>query len=65
MNTTKKLVLSGLFVALGVILPVLCHGIPNAGSVLMPMHIPVLLCGLSAAGSTGWPADCWPPCFPA
>ena len=45
MNTTKKLVLSGLFVALGVILPVLCHGIPNAGSVLLPMHIPVLLCG--------------------
>ena len=46
MNTTKKLVLSGLFVALGVILPILCHGIPNAGSVLLPMHIPVLLCGL-------------------
>ena len=42
MNTTKKLVLSGLFVALGVILPVLCHGIPNAGSVLLPMHIPLL-----------------------
>ena len=46
MTKTKKLVLAGLCVALGVVLPVAMHGIPNAGSILLPMHIPVLLCGL-------------------
>ena len=42
----KQLVLAALCVALGVVLPVAFHSIPNAGSVLLPMHIPVLLCGL-------------------
>ena len=31
---------------LGVVLPMAFHMIPNAGSVMLPMHIPVLLCGL-------------------
>lgn len=47
---TKKqiynLVVAALCVAIGVVLPVAVHGIPNAGAVLLPMHIPVLLCGL-------------------
>ncbi len=46
MTKTKKLILSGLLTAFGVILPVLLHGIPNAGQVFLPMHLPVLLCGL-------------------
>ena len=46
MMKTKKLILAGLFTALGVVLPVLFHYIPNAGSILLPMHLPVLLCGL-------------------
>lgn len=46
MKQTKNLVLAGLCVALGIVLPVAFHAIPNAGSVLLPMHIPVLLCGL-------------------
>ena len=48
---TKKLVLSALFVALGVLLPMVFHFVPNAGAILLPMHIPVLLCGLVC----GWP----------
>ena len=48
---TKQLVLAALCVALGVVLPVAFHSIPNAGSVLLPMHIPVLLCGFVC----GWP----------
>lgn len=48
---TKRLVLAALLLALGVVLPTATHTIPNAGSVLLPMHIPVLLCGLSC----GWP----------
>ena len=46
----KKLVLAALLLALGVVLPTATHSIPNAGSVLLPMHIPVLLCGLTC----GW-----------
>ncbi len=45
MNKTKKLVLTSLFIALGVVLPQAFHAIPNAGSIFLPMHIPVLLSG--------------------
>lgn len=47
MHSVKKLVFAGLCAALGVVLPMLFHAVPNAGSVLLPMHIPVLLCGLA------------------
>jgi len=46
MTKTKRIVIAGLCVALGVVLPVMVHSIPNAGNILLPMHIPVLLCGL-------------------
>ena len=46
MKQVKYLVMTALCVALGVVLPVTLHAIPNAGSILLPMHIPVLLCGL-------------------
>ena len=45
MNSTKKIVLTALFIAIGVILPQAFHMIPNAGSILLPMHIPVLMSG--------------------
>ena len=45
MNQTKKLVLTALFIAIGVVLPQAFHAIPNAGSVILPMHIPVLIAG--------------------
>lgn len=54
MNTrekTRKLVLSALFLALCLVLPVITAGIPTIGNMLLPMHIPVLLCGLIC----GWP----------
>lgn len=42
----KKLVISGFMLALGLILPyVLAHGLGIKGTVLLPMHIPVFLCG--------------------
>ncbi len=48
MKNTKilKLIISSLCIAAGIVLPVAFHAIPNAGSVFLPMHIPVLLCGL-------------------
>lgn len=45
-NTTFSLVLSGLFIAMGLGLPTLFHAMSLSGSVFLPMHIPVLLCGL-------------------
>ena len=44
-NAIKKLVLSGLFLALAYVLPFLTGQIPTIGNMLCPMHIPVLLCG--------------------
>ena len=46
MKQTKNLVTSGMCVALAIVLPMAFHMIPDAGKVFLPMHIPVLLCGL-------------------
>ena len=49
MNTrekTYKLVLTALFLSLCLVLPFVTGGIPTIGNMLLPMHIPVLLCGL-------------------
>ena len=43
---TKKLAYAALFLALCLVLPMLTGQIPQIGSMLLPMHIPVLLCGL-------------------
>lgn len=45
MKQTRKIVLSALFIAIGIILPFFTGQIPQIGSMLCPMHIPVLLCG--------------------
>ena len=50
-SSVRKLVLSGLFLALGLIMPFLTGQIPSIGSMLLPMHIPVLICGFVC----GWP----------
>jgi len=44
-NKTLKMVLSALFLAMAFVLPFLTGQIPEIGSMLCPMHIPVLLCG--------------------
>ena len=41
----KKLVYSAMCLALCLVLPFLTGQIPEIGSMLLPMHIPVLLCG--------------------
>ena len=45
-KTTKKLTLSAMFLAIGMVLPFLTGQIPEVGNMMLPMHIPVLLCGL-------------------
>ncbi len=50
-SNVKKMVFAAACAALCLVLPMAFHAIPNAGQVILPMHIPVLLCGLVC----GWP----------
>ena len=45
-NKLKKLIYSAIFLALGFILPMLIGQIPTIGKALLPMHIPIFLCGM-------------------
>ena len=45
--------MSALFLALGLVLPIFTGQIPQIGSMLLPMHIPVFLCGLICGGPWG------------
>lgn len=47
-NRILKLVLAAICLALCMVLPFLTGQIPEIGSMLCPMHIPVLLCGFLA-----------------
>lgn len=49
--SVKNLTLSAMFLALGLVLPLLTGQIPQIGNMLLPMHIPVFLCALIC----GWP----------
>lgn len=42
----KRLVLSAMFLTLGIVLPFFTGQIQQIGNMLLPMHIPVMLCGL-------------------
>lgn len=50
----RCLVAAALCIAIGVVLPQAFHMIPNAGSIFLPMHIPVLLCGLVCGWKYGF-----------
>ena len=52
-TNTRNLVLTALFTALGLYLPFLTGQVPQIGSMLLPMHIPVILCGFVCGGSWG------------
>lgn len=49
----KKLVLSGLFIAIGLVLPSITMQIPSIGNMLCPMHIPVILAGFICGAPYG------------
>lgn len=48
-----KLAFSGVFLALAYVMPFLTGQIPEIGSMLCPMHIPVLLCGFVCGAPYG------------
>lgn len=45
MNNVKKLAVTAMLFAVGMVLPFFTGQIPVIGKMLLPMHIPVLLCG--------------------
>ncbi|HAX59854.1 MAG TPA: ECF transporter S component [Eubacterium sp.] len=45
MNNVKKLAVTAMLFAVGMVLPFFIGQIPAIGKMLLPMHIPVLLCG--------------------
>lgn len=50
---TKNMVLSALCVAFGILIPALFHMFGTAGSIFLPMHIPVLLAGFLLGSRNG------------
>ena len=52
-NDVVKLTLAAMFLALAFVLPFLTGQIPQIGSMLCPMHIPVLLCGFFCGAPWG------------
>ena len=51
---TKKITLSALFIALGLVLPLLTGQLKALGNAFLPMHLPVLLCGLIVGPAYGF-----------
>ena len=49
----RRLTYSAVFLALALVLPFLTGQIPEIGSMLCPMHLPVLLCGFVCGWSWG------------
>lgn len=45
-SAIKNMVIASLFIAIGFVLPYFTGQIPQVGNLLLPMHIPVFLCGL-------------------
>lgn len=50
---TKKITLSAMFLAIGIILPFFTGQVPQIGNMLLPMHFPVFLCGMICGAPCG------------
>lgn len=51
LSNTKRIALTAACMALCVVLPITFHSLPGGGSIFLPMHLPVLLCGILCS----WP----------
>ena len=51
---TRKIVIAAVFLSLGIVLPFFTGQIKEIGDTLLPMHIPVMLCGLICGGKFGF-----------
>ena len=53
MSPVKRVVVAAACAALGVVLPMAFHAVPGAGNAWLPMHLPVMVCGLVAGPVPG------------
>lgn len=53
MKNIHKLTLSAICFAMGLVLPFFTMQVPTIGNMLLPMHLPVLFCGLLCGGGYG------------
>lgn len=53
MIKNKKIVLTALFIALGLTLPMITANVPMIGNMLLPMHFPIIICGLICGAGYG------------
>lgn len=60
----NQLVLSGIFIALGIVFPMIFHLFGGAGPIFLPMHIPVLLGGFFLTPFLSSLLTGMPPAFP-
>lgn len=61
--SSRHWIQAGLCLALALVIPQLFHAIPNAGTVFLPMHLPVLLCGLICGPVFGLCCGLLAPCL--
>ncbi len=54
MTNIKKISLSAMFLCIGLVLPFLTGQLQTIGNMLLPMHLPVLLCGLILGAKYGF-----------
>lgn len=52
-DNVKKLVLSAMFIAIGIVLPFFTGQVKQLGDMLLPMHLPIFLCGLICSWQYG------------
>ena len=52
-DNVKKLVLSAMFIAIGIVLPFFTGQVKQLGDILLPMHLPIFLCGLICSWKFG------------
>ena len=53
MIKNKKIVLTALFIAIGLTLPMITANVPMIGNMLLPMHFPIIICGLICGAGYG------------
>ncbi len=50
----KKIISTGIFIAIGIILPQIFHLLSISGKIFLPMHIPIFICGMTCGGIYGF-----------
>ncbi|OWZ83706.1 ECF transporter S component [Natranaerobius trueperi] len=53
MKISSKVTYAGLFIAIGVLLPMIFHLVGVGGTIILPMHIPVIMSGFYLGGRYG------------